>query len=687
MQKRSVGLFIFQLSGLFSTISNAGQELNYNKVGELYLQSFESIAPEEKPSNEPIDFKSETQLSDREMRSITFSAFASTPDNQQNKKTYSDLETAAKDLNLFSYQSKEQGSEKNSLFSKINNTVTVLGEAVLAKQLANPIANIDQLNKKQAFITLLLNNEELFQKLNDTIKSIVDDQSGLLYFWKEVEATEQKSLSSLFLPKDGFFQGSNKSSIVQEVYTHKSGFLLSVPILISIVKAMQSELKRRDYAFHAKRIESLGGGWGQGASLRQERCCENDAKTNRNLYLGFAGIFALVTSYLGYSLIPPIELRNKLSYIHKKLICVSGLLRAFDTIQDLLKGHHIPMDLVFGDTPTKESEDSPDLDTLLSLLRTNTFRGNPSFFSWTGRVKAAYYLMQKHKTEFVTFMKFVGAIDAYLSIVKLYKKNHNGDNHYSFVKFVDKKVPYISAYQFWNPMLDAGVAVANNVACNLNGKGRIAIVTGPNLAGKSTIMIHGITDTLWLAQTLGIAPAIHLAVTPFALIATSIKVQEDIVSGQSHFVAQAQHATKLLESIKNLPTDKKAFMAIDGLFEGTTAAVGSKALHDFGKSLAQYKNLIAVICTQYQSDPTLLEQETKGICKNYKVDVVKNADGTITHPYLVEEGVGQVKVGAQLLSEAYTQSDQDQEIDTSEDKESPESNNQFDNSIYNVNSG
>ncbi len=671
MQKRFVGLFIFQLLGLFVATSNAGQGLSYNKVGELYLQSFESIAPEEKPSNEPIDFKNETQLSDRELRSITFSAFASTSDNQPNKKTYSHLETAAKDLNLFSYQSKEQGSEKNSLFSKINNTVTVLGEAVLAKQLANPISNIAQLNKKQAFIKLLLKDEELFKGLDDAVNSIVDDQSGLLYFWKEVDSLEKDSLNSLFFKSDSFLKGLNKSSLAQEVKTRTTMLLDAFPLTLLVTLP---------FTFYASKHIAEVAKYNRSHGHVDQAAADEDA-AKKVLLVGIGG--TILAPYVIYLAIPKLrDARNKANYIQRKLMCVAKVLNVFDELQNLLKDNSIATNALSSNATTKDSESTQDFNTLLGLLRTNTFKGNPSFFSWTGRVKAAYSLMQEHKTEFVKFMHFVGEVDAYLSIAKLYKKHPQTKNHYSFVTFANKNAPYIKVQQFWNPMLDAQVAVANSLEFNIGGKGRIAVVTGSNSAGKSTIMINGLTDTLWLAQTLGIAPAGQLTATPFDLIATSMKVQESIMTGQSHFVAEAQHATKLLESIKNLPTDKKAFMAIDELFEGTTAAVGSKALHDFGKSLAQYKNLIAVICTQYQSDPTLLEQETKGICKNYKVDVVKNANGTITRPYLVEEGVSQVSIGAQLLEGAFdTQDeepdvtddqfdgDQDQEIDTGEDKE------------------
>ncbi len=649
-------IFILIISGLTlcPTTEQAGQELSYSQIGELYLNSFTSIADADdalkSPDDNKVDFKSEPHMSDRELRALAFTAFASSKEHDNERKTvYYDLETVAKDLNLFFYESKDQDANTYSLFSKINNTVTVFGEVALAKKLANPLTKIADLNKRQNFIRLLLKNQELFEKLNNAINMPTESQSGLLYFWKDVDALEAEKINSLFFKTDSLFQALNKSSFGQEATTRLNQLTKAIIISLPLILFGGAVLSGRKAAATSK--EDLNKGIGLSlACVGLGTCSVKSA--------------IILPGYLYQTLPLIIEDLHKVNYIHKKLICAAQVLQVAETLQSLLVNNSIAINALSIDLAAKDRgpSDSPDFNTLLSLLRTDTFKGDPSFFSWTGRVKAAYFLMQEHKDTFTKFIKYIGEIDSYLSIAKLYKKHHETKNHYSFATFAGKDAPYIQAQQFWNPMLNTDVAVANNLELDVDGKGRIAIVTGSNSAGKSTIMINGLTSTLWLAQTLCIAPAKHLTITPFACIATAMNVQDSVLAGESHFVAQVKKAADLKNIVKKLPWDKKIFMAIDELFDGATPSVGSKALHDFGKSLAEYKNLIAVICTQYQKDPTLLEQETNGICKNYKVDVVRNADGTITRPYLVEEGVSQVSIGAQLLEEAFDTQDEEPNV-------------------------
>ncbi len=621
---------LLYLLGLCVTTTQPGQELSYSQIGKLYLQSFESLAPKPKKIGEPTALKSDVSLSDRELRAAVFHSFSSKDDTQLEKVVYSPLETVVQDLNLFFYKSKDQKARNNSLFSKINNTITIFGEAVLTKKLANPLSSIDQLDKNQAFVKLLLHDRQLCNDLEDALNILKESQSDLLSFWTETNQLEKESIDELFFANDSFFKNLNKNSIIQgsAISLRWKQFMVGFSLASVPVAALVA-------LFWAAAGKTL-------ANTKPQR--------NPIFMVTAASVpFLAVMGY--YQKRHNKEQSDQLNYLRKKLTCAARLVDTFDSFYDILKNNSIAMNALTNAKAITEQQRSNDFNTLLALLRTNTFKGDPSFFSRMSRIPAAYYLMQENKAEFATLMKFVGEVDAYLSIVKLYKKHHGTKNHYSFATYVDKSEPYINIKQFWNPMLNAHIAVANSLEFNVNGKARIAVVTGSNSAGKSTIMINGLTNSLWLAQTLGITSADQLTMTPFACIATSIKVRESLLAGASHFVAQTRQAASLIDLVKNLPLDQKAFMAIDELFDGTTPAIGSKALHDFGKSLVKYKNLIAVICTQYQKDPTFLEQETNGICKNYKVDVVKNDDNTITRPYLVQEGVSKINIGVELLQE------------------------------------
>ena len=68
------------------------------------------------------------------------------------------------------------------------------------------------------------------------------------------------------------------------------------------------------------------------------------------------------------------------------------------------------------------------------------------------------------------------------------------------------------------------------------GGTRNITLTGPNAGGKSTFLM-GMTTSLLLSQTFGIAPAKEAKLTPFDKINTSINIMDDIAAGKSLFMA------------------------------------------------------------------------------------------------------------------------------------------------------
>ena len=59
-------------------------------------------------------------------------------------------------------------------------------------------------------------------------------------------------------------------------------------------------------------------------------------------------------------------------------------------------------------------------------------------------------------------------------------------------------------------------------------------------------------------------------------------------------------------------------------------------------------NLIFIFATHFPLI-TELEKATHGTVKNYKVDVIKNEDGTITRPFKLEPGISTTSIANELL--------------------------------------
>jgi hypothetical protein len=112
----------------------------------------------------------------------------------------------------------------------------------------------------------------------------------------------------------------------------------------------------------------------------------------------------------------------------------------------------IAMAIANFNNPTKRSG---KLNKLLGMLNTNTFIGQPSFWSVTGRVLAAYELMKQVKDELAPVYAAAGELDMYVALAKLYNSREGKQARYCMVNFVENSTtPIIDAHNFWNPFIN-----------------------------------------------------------------------------------------------------------------------------------------------------------------------------------------------------------------------------------------
>ncbi len=235
---------------------------------------------------------------------------------------------------------------------------------------------------------------------------------------------------------------------------------------------------------------------------------------------------------------------------------------------------------------------SVKLNKLLGMLDTNTFDGEASFFSITGRVLAAYELMKQVKDELAPAFAAAGELDMYVALAKLYHSREN-KAHYCIVNFVENgTTPIIDAHNFWNPFINPKTVVINDTI--LNATQPNSILTGPNTGGKSTV-IKGIMINVLMAQTFGIAPSESLTITPFAKLNCFMNISDDIAMGASLFKSEVMRAKKLLEMVQSLQENEFSFVIIDEVFTGTSPVEGEMAALRFAKHLGTYTNNTSII--------------------------------------------------------------------------------------------
>jgi hypothetical protein len=158
-----------------------------------------------------------------------------------------------------------------------------------------------------------------------------------------------------------------------------------------------------------------------------------------------------------------------------------------------------------------------------------------------------------------TWIDVVGELEA-LASLSAFAYEHPG---YAFPE-VAESAPRFSATELAHPLLPVAQAVANDV--ELAGNGRIMILSGPNMAGKSTV-IRAIGVNAVLAQCGAPVCARSLRMSPLQL-AASICVLDSLSGGVSRFYAEIGRI-KLIADLAGGNTP--VLFLLDELLSGTNS--------------------------------------------------------------------------------------------------------------------
>ena len=154
------------------------------------------------------------------------------------------------------------------------------------------------------------------------------------------------------------------------------------------------------------------------------------------------------------------------------------------------------------------------------------------------------------------------------------------------------------------------------------------VVTGPNSAGKSTIL-KSIALSIIMAQSLGIAPAKTMSLTPFAYIATYMNVADSIVDQESRFQAEARRVFEYGDRLESLAQDNAfSFALFDEIFSGTSPTEGAELGYKVATILGTYSNCISLVATHFEK-LTDLEIDTNKQFINYTIAVEQTRSGSL----------------------------------------------------------
>ncbi|XOQ44766.1 MAG: DNA mismatch repair protein MutS [Clostridium sp.] len=161
--------------------------------------------------------------------------------------------------------------------------------------------------------------------------------------------------------------------------------------------------------------------------------------------------------------------------------------------------------------------------------------------------------------------------------------------------------------------------VPNDVELDQN-ENRVAIITGPNMAGKSTYM-RQIALIVIMAQIGCFVPASSAEIGIVDAIFTRVGASDDLASGQSTFMVEMAEVAEILKD-----ATRDSLLILDEIGRGTSTYDGMSIARAVLEYVADKKQLGAktLFATHYH-ELTALEEMIPGV-KNYNIAVKKRGD-------------------------------------------------------------
>lgn len=574
-------------------------------------------------------------------------------------------------------------------------TRSAAGSVVHRKMLANPLATSDfkKFKERQTLIEALVKNEELLKAADELCVTMAQNEERMLANWQDTDAVSGEVFEKSYF-KNRFLKGLNTNPIALEAFARLGNlgtgaqlfgeelFLISYFSFLnygvqkyitkdenaaysaSLIITLRSILKALSYAnpftYFPKASEFCSqaeSGFKRNVELGDMTEIEKTLYTRSVkgcAYVGvplLASIFAGIKIYKTKKTLEAAKLtKDAINFLQDKLIGLGNLVRSVEALEILGAKHpEIAHGLVSWQHAADllHRSDKDDFAALVKMLQTNTFIGESSFFSLSGRVLAANKLVAQGRDKFAGAIELMGELDACVSAAKLYLQFEDRRVNFCFANVSQASKPHINLQGFWNPFVDYNVVVANDLELGGSRFEQHVVLTGSNTGGKSTVGLKGTLISMYLAHTFGIAPATACELSVFTDFSSYLHVVDDVASGESAFQAEINRANSLIKSVKSLNKDRFAFIVIDELFKGTSPEKGAPGARKVVQHLAEHDNVVFIIATHFKELTTLADEVDSIV--NMKIEIFEDEAGNLIKPYKLEEGISTHNVADHLM--------------------------------------
>lgn len=477
------------------------------------------------------------------------------------------------------------GDKKGSLLWVLDKTKTAMGKRLIRNWIEMPLLNCTQIIKRQNAIEELNNDLILRKNIIEKLSSVYDlDRLMTRVIYGSANARDLRSLCSTILSvREIKNQLPNaKSELLKEIY-NSIDELKDIEDIIdkSIVEDPPFSVKEGGLikpGFN-KEVDYLNDIMKNGKGFIASIEARERNKTNiPKLKIGYNKVF-------GYYLEVTNSFKDKVpdNYIRKQTLsnCERYITQELKELEGKILG-------------AKEKVVQLEYEMFDCI-----------------RKKVSSELVRIEKTS-----KAISVLDIICSFSEVSTKNkyvRPNINLNGKIEIKDGRHPVVEK------LLDGVPFVPNDVILDRD-ENRVNIITGPNMAGKSTYM-RQIALIVLMAQVGCFVPASSADIGIVDSIFTRVGASDDLASGQSTFMVEMNEVAHILKN-----ATKNSFLILDEIGRGTSTFDGmsiARAVLEFvaNKSKLGAKTLFA---THYH-ELTKLESFINGV-KNYNIAVKKRGD-------------------------------------------------------------
>lgn len=250
-----------------------------------------------------------------------------------------------------------------------------------------------------------------------------------------------------------------------------------------------------------------------------------------------------------------------------------------------------------------------------------------SLFMWD--IRCVYKLSKWHENYHHLLDEWFDVIAEFDALLSLANYNYNHPE-WTLPKPVADKFK-LEAKDLGHPLLDQKKRIDNNF--KIDGEGKLSIITGANMAGKSTFL-RTVGINLVLAMNGCRVCAKQFDFKPIQLY-TNMRTTDNLMNDESYFYAELLRLQQMLERIR---IGEKLFVIIDEMLKGTNSIDKLNGSKELVKQLIEL-NAVGIVAT-HDLKLTDLAKKLPEAIQNQCFEVQLNKDD-LNFDYKLRDGVTQ----------------------------------------------